>query len=177
MGVSGCVNPSRALPPGKGPPVPIGQGAEWASEPVWTQRLEGKILLPLPGIERRSPGRPVRSQTLYWSSNPGSLYLFMKTRRIRHAMWRNYSDVAANVRHVWRVLRSCDVEKLSSDRGDCSSKKCKRGSDGAYGGVWQSAFGGSLESGSRCCVGASGPEYGFSRCDATTTCFKVQSFN
>jgi hypothetical protein len=32
--------PGRALPPGKGPPVPIVQEAEWASEPVWTQRLE-----------------------------------------------------------------------------------------------------------------------------------------
>jgi hypothetical protein len=26
--------------PGKGPPVPIGQEAGWAPEPVWTQRLE-----------------------------------------------------------------------------------------------------------------------------------------
>jgi hypothetical protein len=34
--------PGRALPPGKGPPVPIGQEAGWAPEPVWTQRLEGK---------------------------------------------------------------------------------------------------------------------------------------
>jgi hypothetical protein len=32
----------RALPPGKGPPVPIGQEAGWAPEPVWTQRLEEK---------------------------------------------------------------------------------------------------------------------------------------
>jgi hypothetical protein len=30
----------RTLPPGKGPPVPTGQEAGWASEPVWTQRLE-----------------------------------------------------------------------------------------------------------------------------------------
>jgi hypothetical protein len=29
--------PGRALPP-----VPIGQEAGWAPEPVWTQRLEGK---------------------------------------------------------------------------------------------------------------------------------------
>jgi hypothetical protein len=35
-------HPSCALPPGKGPPVPIGQEAGWASEPVWTQRPEGK---------------------------------------------------------------------------------------------------------------------------------------
>jgi hypothetical protein len=31
-----------------------------------------KILSPLPGIEPRSPGRPVRSQTLYWLSYAGS---------------------------------------------------------------------------------------------------------
>jgi hypothetical protein len=30
----------RALSPGKGPPTPIGQEAGWASEPVWTQRLD-----------------------------------------------------------------------------------------------------------------------------------------
>jgi hypothetical protein len=34
--------PGRALPPGKEPLVPIGQGAGWAPEPVWTQRLEEK---------------------------------------------------------------------------------------------------------------------------------------
>jgi hypothetical protein len=36
--------PGRALPPGKRTPVPIGQEAGWASEPVWTQRLEEKPL-------------------------------------------------------------------------------------------------------------------------------------
>jgi hypothetical protein len=56
--------PGRALPPGKGPPVPIVQEAGWAPEPVWTQRVE-KNPFPLPGIEPRSPGRPARSQTLY----------------------------------------------------------------------------------------------------------------
>jgi hypothetical protein len=34
--------PSRGLPPGKGPPVPIVQEAGWAPEPVWTQGLEEK---------------------------------------------------------------------------------------------------------------------------------------
>jgi hypothetical protein len=38
--------PGRVLPPGKGPPVPIGQEAEWAPEPVWTQRLEEKSSAP-----------------------------------------------------------------------------------------------------------------------------------
>jgi hypothetical protein len=34
--------PGRALTPGKVPPVPIVQEAGWASEPVWTQRIEEK---------------------------------------------------------------------------------------------------------------------------------------
>jgi hypothetical protein len=34
--------PGRALPPGKGPPVPTVQEAGWAPEPVWAQRLEQK---------------------------------------------------------------------------------------------------------------------------------------
>jgi hypothetical protein len=57
--------PGRALPQGKGPPVPIVQEAGWAPEPVWTQRLEEKSSLPLPSIEPRSPGRAARSQRLY----------------------------------------------------------------------------------------------------------------
>jgi hypothetical protein len=36
--------PGRALPQGKGAPVPIVQETGWAPEPVWTQRLEEKIL-------------------------------------------------------------------------------------------------------------------------------------
>jgi hypothetical protein len=39
--------PSRALPLGKGSPVPIVQEAGWAPEPVWTQRLEEKSLAPI----------------------------------------------------------------------------------------------------------------------------------
>jgi hypothetical protein len=53
-----------ALPPWKGPPVPVVQEAGWAPEPVWTKRIEENPL-PLPGIEPRSPHRPARSQTLY----------------------------------------------------------------------------------------------------------------
>jgi hypothetical protein len=34
--------PVRDLPPGKGPPAPIVQETGWATEPVWTQRLEEK---------------------------------------------------------------------------------------------------------------------------------------
>jgi hypothetical protein len=38
--------PGRALPPGKGPPVLIGQEAGWAPEPIWTQRIEEKSFTP-----------------------------------------------------------------------------------------------------------------------------------
>jgi hypothetical protein len=38
--------PARALPPGKGPPVPIGHEVEWAPEPVWIQRIEEKSFAP-----------------------------------------------------------------------------------------------------------------------------------
>jgi hypothetical protein len=41
--------PSRALPPGKGPPVPIGQEFVWEPGPVWTQRLEEKSFAPAGG--------------------------------------------------------------------------------------------------------------------------------
>jgi hypothetical protein len=43
MGVSSQRHaPGALLPPGKGSPVHIVQEAGWASEPVWTQRLEEK---------------------------------------------------------------------------------------------------------------------------------------
>jgi hypothetical protein len=47
--------PGRALPPGKGSPVSIGQEAGWAPEPVWTERLEEKILCP---CRESNPDRP-----------------------------------------------------------------------------------------------------------------------
>jgi len=47
MGVSGQRHaPAALLPPGKRPPVSIGQEAGWAPEPVWTQRLEEKSFAP-----------------------------------------------------------------------------------------------------------------------------------
>jgi hypothetical protein len=39
--------PDRALPPGKGPPVPTGEEAGWAPEPVWTQTIEEKFFAPV----------------------------------------------------------------------------------------------------------------------------------
>jgi hypothetical protein len=48
--------------PGKEPPVPIGEEAGWAPEPVWTTRRK---YLTLPGIELQPLRRPARSQSLY----------------------------------------------------------------------------------------------------------------
>jgi hypothetical protein len=42
MGVSGQRHAPDALYPGKGPPLSTGQEAGWASELIWTQRLEEK---------------------------------------------------------------------------------------------------------------------------------------
>jgi hypothetical protein len=43
MGVSGQRHAPAALYPPERPPVPTVQEAGWASEPVWTQRLEKKL--------------------------------------------------------------------------------------------------------------------------------------
>jgi hypothetical protein len=52
MGMSGQRHaPVAIYPRGKGPPVLIVQEAGWAPEPVWTQRIEDKILSSLAGIE------------------------------------------------------------------------------------------------------------------------------
>jgi hypothetical protein len=55
--------PGCALVPGKGHLVPTGQEAGWAPEPVLTEAGR-KILMPLPGIESRSPGHPLHNETL-----------------------------------------------------------------------------------------------------------------
>jgi hypothetical protein len=64
MGWVVSVTPRPRFPPGKRTPVPIGQEAGWAPEPVWTQKLEEKSSAP-PRIEPRSPGRPMFLQ-LWW---------------------------------------------------------------------------------------------------------------
>jgi hypothetical protein len=65
--------PGRTLPSEKGPPVPFVQETGWAPEPVW-KKARGKIISPLPVIEPRSPGRPVRSQDTILAELP-RLYL------------------------------------------------------------------------------------------------------
>jgi hypothetical protein len=84
---SGCIDPhfldlstnlrwvvsstSRLLypPPGKEPPVPIGDEVGWTPEPVW---MTWRKFLTIPGLELRPLGRAARSQSLYWLRSPGS---------------------------------------------------------------------------------------------------------
>jgi hypothetical protein len=53
MWVSDQRHVPAALYPGKGPPVPIGYEAGWASELIWTERLEEKFFA---SAEKRIPG-------------------------------------------------------------------------------------------------------------------------
>jgi hypothetical protein len=65
MGVNGRRNaPAALLPPRKGPPVPTVQEAGWASEPVWTQRIEEKSFAP---AGDRTPVEPVQSVVRHYT--------------------------------------------------------------------------------------------------------------
>jgi hypothetical protein len=58
----------RRFRPGARTPGTHCMGGWVGSRAGMNTEVRGKILSPLPGIEPRSPGRPVRSQTLYWLS-------------------------------------------------------------------------------------------------------------
>jgi hypothetical protein len=60
--------PGRALLPGKGSPVPIVQESGWASELVWTQKLEEKLFAS-PGIESRSSSLQSDRKKMVYKSN------------------------------------------------------------------------------------------------------------
>jgi hypothetical protein len=57
--------PGRILAPGKGPPGTYCTGGWVGLRAGLDTEVRGKIPTLLPGIEPRSPGRPVRGQTLY----------------------------------------------------------------------------------------------------------------
>jgi hypothetical protein len=68
--------PGSAFPPDKGPTIPNVQKGGWASEPVWTEEVRGKILCPWRGS---NPDRPVvqsvvRNYTDWASPAPASWY-------------------------------------------------------------------------------------------------------
>jgi hypothetical protein len=61
--------PVCALAPGKGPPVPTAQEAGWASEPVWTQRLEEKSFRLWRGLNLDRPVvQPVARHYTDWAT-------------------------------------------------------------------------------------------------------------
>jgi hypothetical protein len=64
MGVSGQRQAPTALCPRERTPGTHCTGGRVGPRAGLDTRVRGKIHLPLPGIEPRSPGRPVRSQTL-----------------------------------------------------------------------------------------------------------------
>jgi hypothetical protein len=57
--------PGHALDPEKGPPGTHCTGGWVGPRAGLDTEARGKFLSPLPGIEPRSPGHPVRSQTLH----------------------------------------------------------------------------------------------------------------
>jgi hypothetical protein len=71
MGVSGQHHAPAALCPRERTPGTHCTGGWVGLRVGLVTEVRGKIILPLPGIEPRSPSRPVRSQTLYRLSYPG----------------------------------------------------------------------------------------------------------
>jgi hypothetical protein len=64
MGMSGPRHAPAALYPGERTPSTHCTGGWVGLRAGLDTEVRGKNLLPLPGIEPRSPGRPVHSQTL-----------------------------------------------------------------------------------------------------------------
>jgi hypothetical protein len=80
--------PGCALPPGKGPPVPIVQEDGWAPEPVWTQ-----------GIEEKSSAS-VRDRTP--SSSPQSVTTRTEMPRLLTVSYRNVNVEGSEMKSVTR---------------------------------------------------------------------------
>jgi hypothetical protein len=67
--------PGRALPPGKGPPVPFVQKAGWTRGPVWSQRLEEKSPYSCRGSNLDRPlVQSVARQYTDWATPAPKLY-------------------------------------------------------------------------------------------------------
>jgi hypothetical protein len=92
-GVSGQRHAAAALCPGERTPGTHCTGGWLGPRAGLDTEIREKNPLPLSGIEPRSPGRPVRCQTLYWLSYPGStlsyrlLYLWNRFHS-RHYKWK-----------------------------------------------------------------------------------------
>jgi hypothetical protein len=100
--MSGQRHAPAALNPGKGPPVPIVQAAGWASEPVWTQRLEEKSFASSGDRSLIAPGRPVCSQTLYWLSYPSSCQHIIKNLFLPREIIAGMNTLAVPTKNLFR---------------------------------------------------------------------------
>jgi hypothetical protein len=76
--------------------------------------VRGNNHLPLPGIEPRSPGRPVRSQTLYWLSYIGCSKVLVLTINCGRAM--------AQVVSRRPLIAEARVRPLVNARGICGEQ-------------------------------------------------------
>jgi hypothetical protein len=72
MGWMVSFTPRPRLTPGERTPCIHWTGGWVGPRAGLAAKARGKFILPLPGIEPQSPRRPVRGQTLYWLSYPGS---------------------------------------------------------------------------------------------------------
>jgi hypothetical protein len=104
MGVSG--QPQR-FSPGERTPGTHCIGGWVGPRAGLDTEARGKTLLPLPGIERRSPGRPVCSQTLYWLSYPAHL-LFMQHVLL---IWK-IKSVLCMFDYAWRYISKGKHRKI-----------------------------------------------------------------
>jgi hypothetical protein len=86
----------HTLPSGKEPMVPIGQEAGWAAELVWMQRLEEK--------SSASNPYPVRSQSLYWLSYPGSKQIHIIICQLEKE--ETIHDGVYHHKYIWEVIKN-----------------------------------------------------------------------
>jgi hypothetical protein len=90
--------------------------------------FRGKILLPLPVIDPRSPGRPARRQTLYWLSYTAHVFnahctLFSGVRYIQKAVIFKHTKIACmcyNKYNSDRIEGMCLFHRTSWSSGEHS---------------------------------------------------------
>jgi hypothetical protein len=98
----------RALPPGKGTPVPIGSEDGWAPEPVWTKRLEEKSSAPI-GDQTPIVQPVVRHYTAWATAAP---LKFVEKIIHKHvykyiATTNNVDKIQYILSRTWNVKNNC----------------------------------------------------------------------
>jgi hypothetical protein len=111
--------PSRALPPGKGPLVPIGLEAGWAPEPVWTQGLEEKSSAP--AGDRTPIVQPiVRHHTVWATAAPnvmGIMYYFLIQVQYSYVQVKTYVNCENN--DIFSCMEDAVEEAINENKNQC----------------------------------------------------------